>query len=80
MNEQPVPSTATEVLTGSTGNSLRDGGVRGMIPAAIQSVLLVFVVQELGILTDAQLVALGPAITLISFVSWGIYDRIQKGA
>lgn len=74
----PAPSRLDKV-TGSVGEApVVDGTLRGLIASAISSVLGVLLVDELGVLDAEQMLNLAPAILLLSYILWGVWDRIRR--
>ncbi len=63
-----------KVATGSTGNAVFDGGVRGLIAAAIMAILG-FVQIEYDVISAEGLAALAPAVTFLAFLLGGFFDR-----
>ncbi len=70
-------ATTTEVLTGSTDNAPVDGVTRGVVVAAVNAIVA-FAALELDINAD-RLAVLNPAITLLGFLLWGLYDGFARG-
>lgn len=75
----PEPTSLPRRLSGSTGGEspVTDAAMRGLIIGAIQSLLLVFGVRY-GVVTEADVGQLAPAITVASFLLWGAIDWIDK--
>lgn len=71
-------NTATEVLTGSTGNAGTDSSIRGFVAGVI-----IFGVglaeTRLDVLTDGELVTLLALIGTGSYVAAGQWDKHRKG-
>lgn len=75
----PSPPGIGTRLTGSTGEApVLDGGMRGLIAAALTAVVSVALVDELGVLDADQVGRLAPLFTLIAFAAWGVYDKLRK--
>ena len=76
MNEQPVPSTTTEVLTGSTGQGFQDGGIRAGIVGIVNGSLLL-----LALLVEPSPEIMGAVIAIASsamVLLFGIFDSLRK--
>lgn len=61
-------------ITGSADQPLSDSLSRGLIVAALQG-LLAFLVVRVDWLTTEDIVYLAPALTLVSYLLWGAFDR-----
>ena len=67
----------TATVTGSTGKSLQDAGVRGTIAAALTAVL-VYLADKTTYLETEDVGALAPLVILASFLLAGIYDHFFR--
>lgn len=61
-------------LTGSTGNAVQDGTVRGMIAGAMTGILAL-ANNKLDWLTDADVVVLAPVVVFAAFFLAGLWDK-----
>lgn len=65
-------------ITGSEGEKpILDGGTRGLITAALTSLLLV-ANDKSDWITDADVANLAPVVLVVSFLLWGVWDRFAK--
>ena len=76
MNEQPTPSTATEVITGSTGNGIQDGSFRAAIMALVNGII--YLVSTVVTLDAEQLAAVYALVNPAMLVLFGIFDALRK--
>ncbi len=68
--------TLKEKMSGSTGNAVQDGSVRGVLGAAFVA-LLVVGGPAIG-LSDGDTLTLAPVATALAFVAGGAYDKYLR--
>lgn len=68
-------STAT-VLTGSTGNSLQDAGVRGLYAGAVNAIAFIFCWAVNT--PDPVTLAIMSIVAFVSFMTGGLVDRLYR--
>lgn len=64
--------------TGSSDNPVRDGLSRGVWTTAINSGAAGMMVQIVGVDASDYLSYIAPVVLLLSFISWGIFDKYVK--
>ena len=69
--------TIRKTLTGSTGNSLSDSGIRGLIAGALTAGLTVGA-RKTGVLTAEDVGDLSPVIIFVGFLAGGLFDRYLR--
>lgn len=64
--------------TGSSDNPVQDGLSRGVWTTAINSGAAGVMVQIVGVDASDYLSYIAPVVLLVSFISWGVFDRYVK--